>query len=527
MTVVISLRYTSSCILISPCESHTPFMTGSQRIHPVEGSFASFQSKGEKGILFTYQTAYKRHFVGTILYLLIMATFFGWFALQLVCTNLLYTTEGDDLLMSLRTFTAAWVVGYFWNCSLLWPHTIESLFLRRCDFAEATHIAVFQETSDESSHALNATKVDQSSRIPAFVNVIAAHVRGFAHSYFTLLFADPHCRPDGTKGIFQFCPVLRNSDNSQYIIFLLRRYNFNQGSGLYLAGTWAMERTFKDLAASKGITAVDEIEAAYEKILMEHSGNPQEQHFSSTQNHPNGRAVGPNVMEMDPPVLLRIFIDEIAKPFYLFQIYVVWIWACLEYVYGTYIIWTIVFMTACIISWFRFRGAQVLHALSHVTDKVTVIRDGKEIIVDQINLVPGDLVKVTPGIIHCDMLLLTGETVVDESALTGEATPQAKSRVDPSSNGAYDPASHKKQTLSAGTTIIECEDALALVMKTASYTIKGELLREVLVFRQHQIKFRSELPVVVSLLTFYSIIYCLVVMFTSNSEFVVALSLGM
>lgn len=35
------------------------------------------------------------------------------------------------------------------------------------------------------------------------------------------------------------------------------------------------------------------------------------------------------------------------------------------------------------------------------------------------DLVPGDVVVVGPGKVACDMLLLTGECVVDETVLTG------------------------------------------------------------------------------------------------------------
>jgi hypothetical protein len=482
----------------------------------------------------TYQTAYKRQFIGTILYMATMVTFFGWFALQLVCTRLLYSTDGEDLLMSLRTFIAVWVAGYFWNCSLLWPHSIKSLFLRRCTFAQATHIAVFQETDEYLGE-----KADQITRLPACFKIAVAKVKGIVHIYFRLLFANPDCRPDLSKGIFQFCPVFRNDDQSQYITFLLRRYNFDSNRVLFLPGSWALPKTFKGLASSIGINVMDQVEAAYYDILKEDGQNEWEeplswqlykhdiQGLSTAEVKARCRVVGPNVMEIPAPSVVGIFINEIAKPFYLFQIYIVWFWATVQYVYGTFIIWTIVLMTTCIISWFRYRGSQVLHAICHVNDQATVLRDGTLVTIDQFDLVPGDVVKVTPGPIHCDMLLMTGEAVVDESALTGEATPQAKSPVEANSERIYDPAIHKRQTLSAGTSIVECDDSFALVIKTASNTTKGKLLRHVLVFRNHQIKFRSELPVVISLLTTYSAIFCVTVVISSGAGLVVGLSLGM
>ena len=180
------------------------------------------------------------------------------------------------------------------------------------------------------------------------------------------------------------------------------------------------------------------------------------------------------------------------------------IWIGIDYLYATVVIWLIVLMTAAIISWFRFRGQQVLYGISHVDSEVEVLRNGRFSMLSEVDLVPGDVVRLQPGIIYCDMLLLSGETVVDESALTGEATPQAKSPIDPDSPQEYDLALHKKHSLSAGTSILECEDSLALVMKTASNTTKGELMRDVLVFRKHHLKFRKELPMAISFLTTYS-----------------------
>lgn len=148
--------------------------------------------------------------------------------------------------------------------------------------------------------------------------------------------------------------------------------------------------------------------------------------------------------------------------------------------------------------------------------------------VDQTNIVPGDIVKLELGFTHCDMVLLTGEAVVDESALTGEATPQAKSPIDARSDRVYDPKLHKKNSISAGTRVLECDDALAVVMNTASYTMKGELLREIISFRQHAPKMESELPIAAAILAIWaSFFYIIVMIYSTNNEPVIAWSLGM
>lgn len=534
------------------------------RICPVEGSTKLILTQEKDGTTRkTLQTGYKRDPVGTLLYGLTSLTFAGWFALQIYATHLYTNTTGDDKLMALRIFCASWVVGFCWNCTILWPHTIRSLFLRRCRLHEATHVAIFQEMD------LSHTKDDNEDIItgfPALLQTVLEHLHAVAKALTTLLFANPHSRPDTSKGMFAICPVRHNpndnSETSRHLIFLYRRHNFEKITGTFEPGSWEMGKTFHRLCP-QGVrmSAIEEAEDALERILqMDLDASQALEHFpdepatptrpsiarrrnTSTSTHKSNKllsqglsteqvrqrlaAVGPNAMEMAAPSFLGMLLNEIAKPFYLYQIYIVWIWVCIDYLYATVCIWVMVLITATIISWFRYRGQQVLYRISHVDSQATVLRDGEFSTVDQIELVPGDIVQLEAGVINCDMLLLTGETVVDESALTGECTPQAKSPIDPESRQEYDPAIHKKQTLSAGTNILECEDSLALVMKTASNTTKGELMRDVLVFRKHHLKFRKELPVAIAFLTTYSTLFFLIVLFTSSDELIIAWFLGM
>jgi hypothetical protein len=503
------------------------YFQSSQRINPIEGSTVSIQTSkvsGDDGGQMIHQTGYKSTVVGTVLHVSTVLTFFGWFALQIVCT-LLYLL-GYERLMALRTFNACWLAGLFWNFSLLWPHSIGSLFLRRCVLSEATHVAIFHETQE---------KAQESKRVPSTLMSVARKVQALAHTYFTLIFADPHCRPDLSKGIFQYCPVFKNEDQSRYILFLFRRYNFSLDRRVFLVGTWPMAKKFRELVPP-GISVIDEIEAKYNQITFDDNspdgiigepGPPPKYHLnnkglSTREVQERFQVVGPNVLNMESPSLFRVLVDEVAKPFYLYQIYMVWTWVCIDYLYAGGLYWLIVLMTACIVSWFKFRGAQLLFSLSQISGQATVLRDGNFVTVGQVNLVPGDIVKVAPGVIHCDMLLLTGETVVDESALSGEATPHAKSTVDPHSDEEYDVVLHKKHTLSAGTDIIECDHALALVIKTGSNTTKGDMMRHVLAFRNHHLKFQTELPMVFAILMTYSTIFFFIILFNSSDILIVA-----
>ena len=73
------------------------------------------------------------------------------------------------------------------------------------------------------------------------------------------------------------------------------------------------------------------------------------------------------------------------------------------------------------------------------------------------NLVPGDIAIIPKNcLMPCDMVLLTGSCIVNESMLTGESVPVIKNALLPT-NLMYDPQNYdsiKKYTLFSGTKII-------------------------------------------------------------------------
>jgi len=165
------------------------------------------------------------------------------------------------------------------------------------------------------------------------------------------------------------------------------------------------------------------------------------------------------------------------------------------------------------VAWFRFRNDSNLYMLTHQEGEVNVLRDGQYVAVEHAEVVPGDVVQVTPGKLYTDMVLIHSEgLLVDESALTGESTPMAKTALDVQGQDAdspYDPLlKHRKHTLSAGTTVLESEEEnnLAVVVATGSYTSKGQLLRDVFGYQRHSFQFDKEVGIVILIL----VIECIV-----------------
>jgi magnesium-transporting ATPase (P-type) len=119
-------------------------------------------------------------------------------------------------------------------------------------------------------------------------------------------------------------------------------------------------------------------------------------------------------------------------------------------------------------------------------------------------VVPGDIVRLSPGYTNFDMAILASEhLIVDEAGLTGKVNPISKIPLDPlNSELFYDPVTNKSSTIFAGTTIVECgsgnevESEIAIVTQTGSFTSKGELLSDVLSYENHLYKFNREMKLV-------------------------------
>eukprot|EP00934_Nitzschia_sp_Nitz4_P006580 Nitzschia sp. Nitz4//scaffold131_size63436//29849//34134//NITZ4_006274-RA/size63436-processed-gene-0.102-mRNA-1//1//CDS//3329535265//6570//frame0 len=488
----------------------------------------------------TQQTGYKRHPVGQMIYYWTLATYIVW-ATLLSAIVIPYYKHGDneaDSVMLLRTFCLVWNVGILWCLMLQWPHSNETLFLRKCALHEATHVAVHHRLRNEVAGA--SMKEPIKHPVVGVLGLLLDIVGEATRKLMVMIFADPNVRPRADEGLLKYCPVQRNSsDGSRFFVFLFRRYNFHEKRQVFVAGTWQVGTTFKEMAPP-GMSKVHGFDTLYENAV--HLGDNEEDTPSHVFDKPNcmhaeglnneevatrQKAVGRNVIVMPSPSYFREFRQELVKPFYIYQFFILWIWIALDYWYMSVIAWGIIFCTACTVSYFRYRGSSVLHAISHVTGTVTVLRNDTAVTIPQTEVVPGDVVGLATGVCQCDLVLLDGKVLVDESALTGEATPQAKASIDPTSDVAYDPHNHKRQTILAGTKVLECDDALALVIKTGSFTKRGEMLREIIAFRHHVPQYETELPTAVGFLVLWSVVAFVYTQFYSSDSRIVAWALGM
>jgi P-type E1-E2 ATPase len=141
--------------------------------------------------------------------------------------------------------------------------------------------------------------------------------------------------------------------------------------------------------------------------------------------------VGENAVHLTEPTLARCVVREFSKPFYVYQTFMMWSWF-------NFYFWHMALIQTCVrvvggltVALVTYRNEANLFRLGNVSGHVKVLRQGTLVTIPQKDLVPGDVMEVLPGTLHCDVALLHGNLLVDESALTGEAHPVAKSALDP------------------------------------------------------------------------------------------------
>ncbi|EAR98775.2 E1-E2 ATPase family protein (macronuclear) [Tetrahymena thermophila SB210] len=225
---------------------------------------------------------------------------------------------------------------------------------------------------------------------------------------------------------------------------------------------------------------------------------------------------GLNNTEIPDKSTVKILIDEVLSPFYIFQIFSVTLWMLEPYYYYASVIFFTSLLSAVVSLLETKNNYKKLKQMSFFETPVFVFREAAEYIepyegqfkierdiikvkkqISSLELVPGDIIEIPDGqILPCDVILLNGSCVMNESMLTGESIPIIKSSL-PFNNNKYHPNEDGKQsTLFAGTKCIETRyhlkgqvPILGLVSQTSFNTMKGQLVRSILYPKQNSFSF--------------------------------------
>ena len=192
-------------------------------------------------------------------------------------------------------------------------------------------------------------------------------------------------------------------------------------------------------------------------------------------------------LEVPKPSIMNLMIEEILNPFYLFQVFSVILWFWDEYTNYAICIMVISFWGIAESLYETISNNNMVRKLATYHCDVEVLRDGqlKKVVSDE--LVPGDVIKVPNNqVLPCDLVLMQGCCIVNESMLTGESVPVMKNCIQ-SIDQQYDPQDDKskKVTLFSGTNVIQArsrggQPVYAVVIRTGFVTLKGTLVRDIL-----------------------------------------------
>jgi P-type E1-E2 ATPase len=189
-----------------------------------------------------------------------------------------------------------------------------------------------------------------------------------------------------------------------------------------------------------------------------------------------------------------LLIDEVLNPFYIFQVFsvILWFWDG----YQKYAMCILFISVASVIEnlYETVTNINSVRRMASYECDIQVKRGRQLVTIKSSNLVPGDVIVVPDNcLMPCDLILLSGSCIVNESMLTGESIPVIKNCLSPISE-MYDPQTSKKHTLYSGTKVISSrgiadQKVYALVIRTGFVTTKGSLVRDILYPRKTKFRF--------------------------------------
>ncbi|KAJ3324726.1 hypothetical protein HDV06_005984 [Boothiomyces sp. JEL0866] len=208
---------------------------------------------------------------------------------------------------------------------------------------------------------------------------------------------------------------------------------------------------------------------------------------------------GKNRIYIKDTPIIQMILEKCIHPFYIFQMASVIIWFVEGYATYSYLILSMSIASILWEVWTAKDNENKLRKLTEHSAQYKVLRDNYVQSVNSEDLVIGDVLllenKDMEAQIPCDLILVHGECLTDESSLTGETVPILKIPLQPFG----DPVNidkDKNHILFGGSNILQLKPkkfndtdcVMAIVMSTGFYTSKGKLFDTIL--NPHEIDFK-------------------------------------
>ncbi|XP_053601679.1 endoplasmic reticulum transmembrane helix translocase [Plodia interpunctella] len=268
-----------------------------------------------------------------------------------------------------------------------------------------------------------------------------------------------------------------NLNPDVWFIFQKSKYVYDWDKKTFRTVEFPVNKTYEEYMESKGYSDDEAIDVAEKEF-------------------------GKNEMIMVVPEFMELFKERATAPFFVFQVFCVALWCLDKYWYYSIFTLVMLVMFECTLVQQQMRNMAEIRKMGNKPYNINVYRNRRwrQIMSDQ--LLPGDIVSLTRSVnenlVPCDILLLRGSCIVDESMLTGESVPQMKESLENEKNltqNLYPEADGKLHMLFGGTKIVQHTSpikaassglkapdngCIGYVIRNGFNTSQGKLLRTIL-----------------------------------------------
>ena len=232
----------------------------------------------------------------------------------------------------------------------------------------------------------------------------------------------------------------------------------------------------------------------YQQIHREYGAGLMDEDVISQRQQIYGKCV----MDVPVPSYFEVFSHEVLHPFFIFQLFSITVWLIEAY----YIYAGVIFamsLTSIVVTVITTReNFMKIREMAYYETNVTMLTGNaphfSQTLSASSRLVPGMLISIPHDwTAPCDLLLLSGNCVMNEGLLTGESMPILKDPLPKVSATPFDKDNEDKHLIFAGTRCIQVRGtAIGLVISTGFATAKGEIVRSILFPKPTRLDFNQD-----------------------------------